>query len=681
MNLPKKSNTTSRLSETKFNSSLSNVEEDVNEKETEKEKEKEQEKEKEINCGSDRVKNDVVPLIRTPLKQKVLFPNSNSIPDHLALRSHFKREGKLNKNDLITIVRSTRKIFCKENNLITLSSPVVIFGDLHGQFFDLVNYIETIGECDPETNKFLFLGDYVDRGVFGIEIVLYLFSLKIIYPNGCFLLRDEVIEKYDVEVYEEIMKTFDCLPLAAIVDKQFFCVHGGISPKLKKVESINLINRFREPPTKGLFGDLLWSDPDPNYNEPELTTNFFQPNEPRSCSVLYSFQAVRRFLLMNKLTCIIRAHEAQDDGFKMYLKRKETKFPSLITIFSSPNYIGVYNNKAAIFKYQPNAVTLKEFQSVEQPYWLPKFMDVFEWSIPFLIEKTMSIVKTIVSIKENESLDLFNDVSDIIDEDDETYISDDEQDVKSGIKKNQNQINNGNDDNGNDNIFLSIQRGEIIKNKIRLLLVLMADFNIMRKKKGTRFLRVKGIQNVRRGHSVMISSVFKRNPSNPFELQRKTVITKKGLLRSFSYQDVKLEDKLLQRILGKKLKKLSLKEMILKNNKQLNISNSKTKSIVKNSSNRNLEDENEKGNGDSNDNNKENDNDNDNVFEREIEELSKENEKNNKNNIPEVIEIERVNENQLTKIGNNNKVFNHQKEIENENKENDDEDQVWIFNN
>ncbi|KAJ6233102.1 serine/threonine-protein phosphatase 2b catalytic subunit 1-related [Anaeramoeba flamelloides] len=590
----------------------------------------EDENQEEVNCGSDRVMKNLVPLIRTPLKKEILFPNSNSKPDTKALLLHLKREGKLNKDDVITIVRAARKILRKENNLIKLSSPVVIFGDLHGQFFDLVNYIETIGDCDPETNKFLFLGDYVDRGVFGIEIVIYL-NHESRQLTSFFNFRDEVIAKYDEKIYKEIMKTFDCLPLAAIVDKQFFCVHGGISPKLKKVEALNKINRFKEPPTKGLFGDLLWSDPHPNYDKPKLTPRFFETNESRSCSVFYSFQAVRRFLLINKLTCVIRGHEAQDEGFKMYLKRKETKFPSLITIFSSPNYIGVYDNKAALFKYQPNAVTIKEFQSVDQPYWLPRFIDVFAWSIPFLVEKTKSVLKTIVALKEPEPLNLLNGLNLIMEEDDdeEEYSGNyNEKYAKSGTNKNK--IKNikteqtEKDINSDNNIFLSMKRGEIIKAKISLLLVLMHDFNKIREKKSSYLLKARGFRNVRRGHSIMISSVLERNAQNPFQIQKTTTARKKGLLRSISFQEFDLESNLLKKLLGKTI---SINGINLKSNGKLNISDSNTKSIKNDSSNQILEEEIE--------NSLEN--------EKEIEELSYENQIQN-NNIPEVIEIERAEE-------------------------------------
>jgi serine/threonine-protein phosphatase 2B catalytic subunit len=57
------------------------------------------------------------------------------------------------------------------------------------------------------------------------------------------------------------MSTFDCLPLAALLNSKFLCVHGGISPDIKKLSDIAKIDRFREPPTSGPMCDLLWADP------------------------------------------------------------------------------------------------------------------------------------------------------------------------------------------------------------------------------------------------------------------------------------------------------------------------------------------------------------------------------------------------------------------------------------
>ena len=125
-------------------------------------------------------------------------------------------------------------------------------GDIHGQYADMLNMINKAGE--PGTLNYLFLGDYVDHGIFGIEVCLLLFALKINFPRTFVLLRGnhesrnmtetftfraEVLKRYDIEVYDLFMEVFDAMPVSCNISNKYLAMHGGISPSLKELDQIN----------------------------------------------------------------------------------------------------------------------------------------------------------------------------------------------------------------------------------------------------------------------------------------------------------------------------------------------------------------------------------------------------------------------------------------------------------
>jgi serine/threonine-protein phosphatase 2B catalytic subunit len=150
--------------------------------------------------------------------------------------------------------------------------------------------------------------------------------------------------------------------------------------------------------------DILWSDPLEEFGQ-EKTQEFFVHNHVRGCSYFFSYPAACSFLEKNNLLSIIRAHEAQDAGYRMYRKTRTTGFPSVMTIFSAPNYLDVYNNKAAVLKYENNVMNIRQFNCTPHPYWLPNFMDVFTWSLPFVGEKITDMLIAILNTCSKEELE------------------------------------------------------------------------------------------------------------------------------------------------------------------------------------------------------------------------------------------------------------------------------------
>jgi len=361
-----------------------------------------------IDPNKDRVVKTVKPPPHRPLARHLMFSEKNKgKPDWRLIRDHLQKEGRIAKEDLIKLINDTNKIFKNEGNLLYLQDPLSVVGDIHGQYYDAIKILEVGG--NPENTKYLFLGDFVDRGSFSIEVIVLLYSIKINFPETVYMLRGnhecrqmttffnfraECLYKYDQEIYDLIMDSFDMMPLACVINGKFIGVHGGLSPELKTLDDINKVDRFKEPPKQGLFCDLLWADPVDN--EDGICENIFRMNDVRGCSYFYGNEAVGKFLEQNNLLSLIRAHEAQLDGYKMHAWTGKSDFPVVITIFSAPNYCDVYNNKGAIIKFENNTLNIQQFNYTAHPYILPNFMDIFTWSIPFVSEKITEILYNLI---------------------------------------------------------------------------------------------------------------------------------------------------------------------------------------------------------------------------------------------------------------------------------------------
>ncbi|ORC92263.1 putative serine/threonine protein phosphatase [Trypanosoma theileri] len=356
----------------------------------------------------------VVPPQMFPLEEDQLFPkelacNGKRIPDTSLLQKHLELGGLITEKAALLLINDAALLFADEPNVLHLQDPITISGDIHGQYYDLLTLLCMGG--DPSMTQYLFLGDYVDRGLFSCEVTLLLFAFKIRYPKTFWMLRgnhechslsynftfhDECVHKYGETVYNAFQTAFDRLPLAAVVSSVFLCVHGGISPDIKTVDDINDIDRVREPPKSGPMCDLLWSDPMEEEEEEMFPDVLFLDNKIRGCSFVFSSIAVERFLAVNNLIGVIRAHKAQFEGFRMFRKVEETEFPSVISIFSAPNYCGTYDNRGSILQINKKVLRVRQFSAVTHPYVLPDFMNAFTWSLPFLFKKLEEILQIIM---------------------------------------------------------------------------------------------------------------------------------------------------------------------------------------------------------------------------------------------------------------------------------------------
>jgi len=362
----------------------------------------------------ERVLTKVTPPRSKPLASNEFWKDKEKTKPNLKeIKTHLFEEGRILREDFFRLLKLVTEQFKKEENVLTIDAPITICGDIHGQYYDLMKLFEVGG--DPKDTQYLFLGDYVDRGLFSVECVILLYAYKLNDPGRFFMLRgnhecrhlteyftfkEETNYKYSQDVYEQLMVSFDALPLAALVNQEFLCIHGGISPSIRTIKDIDKVNRFQEPPQMGVMCDLLWADPMEDYDTNPHRSEGFTYNDVRSCSFQYGYNAVTAFLKRNDLRCIIRAHEAQNEGYRMY--KAYDGFPTVITLFSAPNYLDTYGNKGAIMHFDGQVMNIRQFEWSEHPYWLPHFMNVFTWSIPFVAEKTVHMVQRILEIIDAE---------------------------------------------------------------------------------------------------------------------------------------------------------------------------------------------------------------------------------------------------------------------------------------
>ncbi|KAK8808621.1 hypothetical protein WA158_008522 [Blastocystis sp. Blastoise] len=251
------------------------------------------------------------------------------------------------EKDIEKICSKAKEILIKEQNIQPIQTPITVCGDVHGQFYDVLELFKVGGKC-PDVN-YLFLGDYVDRGLYSVETVTLLFLLKIRYPTKVYILRgnhecrqitqaygfyDECLRKFgNVNAWKSITDLFDYLPLGSVIDSSIFAVHAGLSPHIQSIDQLQLLDRVQEIPHEGIISDILWSDPDNCEGWDE---------SPRGVGYIFGKDISQQFNHTNHLKCIARAHQLQNNGYSW------THDMNVVTIFSAPNYCYRCDNLAAI---------------------------------------------------------------------------------------------------------------------------------------------------------------------------------------------------------------------------------------------------------------------------------------------------------------------------------------------
>ncbi|KAL3959923.1 hypothetical protein ACCO45_005040 [Purpureocillium lilacinum] len=205
--------------------------------------------------------------------------------------------------------------------------------------------VPTVTSSQSAENRFIFLGDFVDRGYFSLETFTLLMCLKAKYPDRIVLVRGNHESRQITQVYgfyEECQQKYGnavlpgirLLVLAAIVDGEVLCVHGGLSPEIRTIDQIRVVARAQEIPHEGAFCDLVWSDPE------DVDTWAISP---RGAGWLFGDKVANEFNHVNGLKLIARAHQLVNEGYKYHFEES-----SVVTVWSAPNYCYRCGNVASI---------------------------------------------------------------------------------------------------------------------------------------------------------------------------------------------------------------------------------------------------------------------------------------------------------------------------------------------
>ena len=272
--------------------------------------------------------------------------------------------------EIFDLIKEVKPLLEKDHSLIRIRSPCKIFGNIHGVYTDLMRYFESFGNPSDDNQmgdinvmQYIFLGDFCDRGLYSLEVILLLFALKVKYPDFIYLIRghheDKFInEKYGLgdechdrlldniknplSIFANINKAFDLLPFGILLDNNILMVHGGIGSSINTLDDIENIKRpvsvEHNVTNKDQLHiiDLLWSEYSEDIDNIEINSE--RDKNKNGFIVKYGKERLNKFLVENKINLLITAHQFVKEGFTTFNNDR------LLTVFSATNYMDKYKN-------------------------------------------------------------------------------------------------------------------------------------------------------------------------------------------------------------------------------------------------------------------------------------------------------------------------------------------------
>lgn len=289
-------------------------------------------------------------------------------------------EGKfIHKKYLTQILYDAKTLFDKEKTLKDIflekdsDIEITIVGDIHGQYYDLINLFELNG-IPSKKSLYIFNGNFVNRGSFSVETAITLICWKILYPNHFFITRGnqecremtrlygfkaQVRNHYDEFIFEIFSILFCSLPLCYVINKKIFVIHGGLFSKNNiTLDELRELDRNQETPKSGVLCECIWSDP---CNDEGVFPGKMEKG------IKFGPDVTSKFLKLNGLEMIVRSHEFNNEGYR------ECHDGKVVTVYSSPNFCDQMGNVAAFVKFNGAEMkpVYKQYSHVHHPSVLP----------------------------------------------------------------------------------------------------------------------------------------------------------------------------------------------------------------------------------------------------------------------------------------------------------------------
>lgn len=269
------------------------------------------------------------------------IPNINETIAALLTEHKLTTTCNLSCNDINWICATSSSVMLEQPIYLKLKMPLIIVGDIVGQYTDLIRIFRQYGF--PGVANYLFLGNYIGVGPDGVDTLLLLLTFKILYPENIFLLRgnhetnnplfstsfkEECTRKKCP--YSSFVSVFDSMPIAAVVCEKIFCVHSGISSSIK---DLSIDNRPEPIPSSGTIFDLLRSDTSTDISHYAI--------DQRDRTTLFGIKALQEFMESNNFELVVRGHQCSSEGFSFPFGKQ-----TFVSLYSASGAFG--NNNGAV---------------------------------------------------------------------------------------------------------------------------------------------------------------------------------------------------------------------------------------------------------------------------------------------------------------------------------------------